>query len=182
MNHIFSKGDFFQVPDGTLVQTIIGPQDIYNAGFSPLTEVNLAYGKIHAKTTSLIHLHPCVSQITHVISGSIKITMQVPFEQSYTLELRQGQSIVTPKNTFFQLNNPFDHECIVQYIVTPAFLFQQDATGSILYNDAVTFGKIWADVDALYKKQLPTLENFSEKRTKVLQEMFASSSTTSPAR
>jgi mannose-6-phosphate isomerase-like protein (cupin superfamily) len=142
MNHIFRLGEAFLVPDGTLVREVLaGPHDV---------NLSVAAGEIPPHTQSKIHLHPCVTQVTWVLSGALTVRMKVASasDSDFTLRLAPDESVVSRPGTFFQLINDGDALCRVLYIVQPAFLFVVDPTGRVVYNDAIVLDEDWSTLAA----------------------------------
>lgn len=149
MNRIFMAGEGFTVPDGTVVYSLLDPAALGQGAGEWAEGVSLALGHIPPHTTSKIHLHPVVTQVTWVISGQLTVMMKDPTAVApYALDLAAEQAAMTLPGTFFQLVNHSGADCRVLYIVTPAFLFETDASGQALYNDALVFDSDWADLAA----------------------------------
>jgi len=80
MNHIFRPGEAVRVPDGTLVRPALTG--------SPDVDLSIAAGEILPHTKSNIHLHPCVTRITWVLSGELTVRMKDDSAaEPYTLAL-----------------------------------------------------------------------------------------------
>ena len=144
MKRVFEASELFEVPDGTFVGPLI---DTTTFGL-PQAEagtggLSIAKGRIEPQTSSQIHVHPVVAQVTYVTSGALAIAMQdEPEHARYALELASGQASLCPPGTAFQLINESDAPVEVLYIVTPAFLFREEA-GAVTFNDAVLLGDNW---------------------------------------
>ncbi len=144
MQKIFTVGEGFTVPDGTIVHPAVDAMLASRACGTWVDDVSIALGKIPAGVTSNIHVHPVVAQVTWVLSGALTITMKDRTTAApYHLELTANQSVWTQPGTFFQLSNPHRQPCRVLYIVTPAFLFEVDAHGNVAYNDAIVLEQDW---------------------------------------
>jgi mannose-6-phosphate isomerase-like protein (cupin superfamily) len=157
MNKIFKIGGGFKVPDGTIVHSILDPQLLKREGPKMVGDLSLALGEIPPKTVSKIHIHPIVSQLTWVVSGNLKVKMKDhSMDKPYSLELKSEEAAFTEAGTFFQLINEDSETCRVLYIVSPAFLFELDKEGRVLYNDAVVFDEGWKD--------LPKINNLNKVR------------------
>lgn len=157
MNKIFKIGSGFKVPDGTIVHSILDSQFLKREGLKMVGELSLALGEIPPNTTSKIHLHPIVSQLTWVVSGKLNVIMKDPsVDKPYSLDLKAEDSVFTEAGTYFQLINNSKETCRVLYIVSPAFLFDINKNGTILYNDAIVLDENW---DAL-----PEIKNVAETK------------------
>lgn len=144
MKKIFDVGDGFDVPDGTIVHSIMDPQLLRRDGPRMVGDMSLALGEIPPGITSKIHVHPVVSQLTFVISGRLKVRMKdASNEEPYALNLGPEQSVMTEAGTFFQLINDSDENCRALYVVTPSFIFECDSAGRVLYNDAMVLDEDW---------------------------------------
>ena len=173
MNKIFRAGPGFPVPDGTIVQSVLDPRLASEQRASWVDDVSLAVGTIPANTTSQIHLHPVVTQVTWVLSGKLTVKMKDPDSKiPYTLNLSPEESVLTQPGTFFQLINVNAQECRVLYMVTPAFIFEATAEG-VRYNDAIVLEEGWEDLTA--KKwilpQLQELERVRQKRRESIERL-----------
>jgi hypothetical protein len=140
MNRVFRLSPAVRVPDGTHVRTGLA---------HPAVDLSIAGGEIEPHTASKIHLHPLVTQVTWVRSGTLTVRMKnAAAPAPYTLTLGPDESVVTRPGTFFQLVNDTGAPCHVLYIVQPAFLFVADPAGRVIYNDAVVFDADWAELAA----------------------------------
>lgn len=147
MKKVFSVGGGFTVPDGTVVHPIMDPQLLLRDGPRMVGDMSLALGEIPPGTTSRIHVHPVVSQLTWVISGELDVRMKdASSDEPYTLCLGPEQSVMTEPGTFFQLINGGNRSCRVLYVVTPAFIFECDSAGRVIYNDAIVMEEDWGSL------------------------------------
>ena len=161
MNKLFEclDGKFFPVPDGTLVNPFLNPKDMMSdLPWDTLEGISVAAGYIGRGVVSEIHVHPFISQITVLISGSLEIHMKDPGTSSgpYTLRLHLPTSTGKPgfttsatlasPGTFFQLDNSRGSEpAKVLYLTTPSYVFEPGETidATPIYDDAVTLGRDW---------------------------------------
>lgn len=149
MKHIFSVRQGFPVPDGTIVHPVLDPSVLSDAPAQHDDALSLAVGHVPPHTSSRIHVHPLVTQVTWLLSGRLVVKMKDAVEATpYTLQLAPEHAVLTRPGTFFQLINSTDHACRVLYIVTPAFLFECDDDGNVLYNDAVVLEQDWDELAA----------------------------------
>lgn len=161
MNKLFECVDagFFKVPDGTLVNPFLNPTDAASGlpGWM-LDSISIAAGCIGAGIVSEIHVHPYITQITVLVSGSLDIHMKDPasMDGRYTLRLVRPTSTekagfgiaatVASPGTFFQLDNSRGTQAAhVLYVTTPNYVFEPGETAGAppLYDDAVTLGRDW---------------------------------------
>jgi mannose-6-phosphate isomerase-like protein (cupin superfamily) len=150
VNNIFSAGEGFPVPDGTIVRSVLDPAALSRSTGEWMEDISIAMGHIAPHTTSKIHLHPVVNQVTWVLSGKLTVQMKDPRSSGpYKLDVSVEQAVITRPGTFFQLINRSDADCQVLYIVTPAFVFVTDAGGEVIYNDAAVLDHGWDDLAAM---------------------------------
>ncbi len=163
MKQIFSMGEGFPVPDGTIVCPAIDVSPVSRAAGQWTDAMSIAGGEILPGVTSKIHVHPVVTQVTWVLAGRLTIRMKdARSSEAYELPLQPNQSVWTEPGTFFQLINPHREPCRVLYIVTPAFVFEMNASGEVIYNDAVILDADWL---ALAKQQWKIPESPSLEAT-----------------
>ena len=144
MNKIFDADTGVVVPDGTEVFEIFGPGTLARKGFEVRDEQSLALGVLPAGIRSKVHVHPIVTHLTYVLSGTLTVKMKdASTHAPYTLQVQQGQSVFTAPGTFFQLINDSASVCRVLYIVGPAFVFALNNDGSIFYNDQIVPDLSW---------------------------------------
>jgi len=166
MKTVFTVGEGFQVPDGTVVRPIMDPCAVLREGSTLVDDLSLAFGEIPPSTDSRIHLHPVVSQLTWVVAGELTVKMKEPaLDAPYTLELLAREAIVTRAGTFFQLINRASFTCQTLYFVTPAFVFETDENGDVVYNDAVVLDQSWEEL-AASGWSVPELDDLSDCREK----------------
>ena len=144
MNRAFSAHEFFDVPDGTQVGPVVNTGEM-GLAFDESADgsMSIAAGQIRAGTSSQIHIHPLVTQVTYVISGALTITMQdAPGLPQYDIPVCAGQATLCEAGTAFQLNNPGDGVAHVLYIVCPAYVYEPGEDAPV-YDDAVVVGADW---------------------------------------
>ena len=147
MRNVLTIGAGFQVPDGTTVRSILDPQSSLREGKAVIDDFSLALGEIPPLTVSRIHLHPIVTQLTWVVKGQLTVKMKEPVcDTPYTLELNAGEGALTRPDTFFQLFNSGSVPCQALYFVTPAFIFETDEKGLLVYSDAIVFEESWREL------------------------------------
>lgn len=179
MKKLFEIKDFFQVPDGTLVAPFLNSKDNQSGlPFDLIDGFSIAAGEIEPGVSSSIHVMPFVTQVTFVRSGSLMIRMGEQSDDShYELNLLADQAVITRPGTFFQLVNLTKESCHVLYIVSPAYLFEMDENGNVVYDDSIVLDEDWDDLKKL-NWQLPKLKygSFSkEKRREAYNRMSAKS-------
>ncbi|MCA9046261.1 MAG: cupin domain-containing protein, partial [Planctomycetaceae bacterium] len=125
----------------------IGPA-VFAAQGLPLQEgLSVAQANLPPGVTSLIHVHPVVSQFTWVLEGELTVTMKdASSETPYTQTISASEGVQTNPGTFFQLQNQGKTTCQALYIVTPAFVFETDETGQVRYNDAIVLPWTWDEL------------------------------------
>jgi hypothetical protein len=150
---------FFGVPDGTLVNPFLNPKDIMSGlPWDILDGLSVAAGYLNPEVVSEIHVHPFISQVTVLISGTLDIHMKDPgnTDAPYKLQLKvppltrkPGFSTVATlalPGTFFQLDNSLGSEpAHVLYLTSPSYIFEPGQTSDAppVYDDAVTMGRDW---------------------------------------
>jgi mannose-6-phosphate isomerase-like protein (cupin superfamily) len=178
MKYTFRPGDSIVVPDGTALQEILGPRTTHELGKALVPEVSTALGTLPANVKSSIHVHPIVVHLTYVLSGQLTVAMKDPENTDYyTIDLLPGETVLTRPCTLFQLINKTVAPCQALYIVAPCFVYETDASGTILYNDQIVLeGKSWsdlrqqkwvipelADIDAIRAKRDESLKRLSSR-------------------
>ena len=161
MNKLFECGDagFCKVSDGTLVNPFLNPTDAASGlPWWMLDNISIAAGCIGAGIVSEIHVHPYITQITVLVSGSLDIHMKDPesTDGRYTLRLMRPTSTekagfgiaatIASPGTFLQLDNSRGTEAAhVLYIASPSYVFEPGETAGAppRYEDAVTVGSDW---------------------------------------
>jgi hypothetical protein len=147
MKSIFTAGEGFLAPDGTIVYSVLDPAALRRVSGEWMEELSIALGEIPPHTSSKIHVHPVVTQATWLLSGELILRMKDDRASApYTLELSPERAVVTQPGTFFQLVNQTSQACRVLYFVTPAFIFEVDAAGEVIYNDALVVQHDWDDL------------------------------------
>lgn len=178
MNYIFRPGSSIVVPDGTALQEIFGPRTLHELGKPVLTEVSTALGTLPPNVSSSIHVHPIILHLTYVLSGQLTVAMKDPDSKSYyTIDLLPGETVLTRPCTLFQLINRTVATCQALYIVAPAFVFETDATGNILYNDQIVLeGKTWSDLEKenWVVPELEDIDSIRKRRDESLKRLNAS--------
>lgn len=161
MNRIYKIENGVVVPDGTMVYEIIGPVQSQAARLPIIEEQSLAYGELDPGEKSAVHVHPIISHLTWVISGTLTVGMKDKRStEMYYIEVAPMQTVLTEPGTFFQLLNNGDQICKVLYMVSPAFIFEV-VGGNILYNDQIVLDFGW---DELAKRnwKIPELDDLDK--------------------
>lgn len=146
MKRIFRPENFITVPDGTEVSAFINPTDSATGDWvEDLPEsVSIAAGRIAPGARSWIHVLPVVTQITYVVAGNLTAKMIEPGDhEPYALELPTGSAVVTRPGTLLQLSNETEESLAVLYIVSPSYVFEADADGRVVYDDAILVAEDW---------------------------------------
>jgi mannose-6-phosphate isomerase-like protein (cupin superfamily) len=152
MKRTFSIGKGFKVSDGTIVYPFLNPKDMsQDLEWDLLEGFSVAGGDIGPGITSKIHVHPIVTQVTWVVSGAITIKMKdSDHNEPYLLKLQPQQAVLTQPRTFFQLINEGKENARVLYIVSPAYLFEIDAKGKVVYDDAISLDQTWEELAMMH--------------------------------
>ena len=166
MNRIFEclDSNFFQVPDGTYVNPFFNPKDIMSGlPWDTLDGLSITAGQVNPGVISEIHVHPFISQVTVLLSGSLGIIMKNPADgdKPYKIDLKSPASsgkpgfataaVLTPPGTFFQLDNSNGSEpAQVLYLSSPSYIFEpaDSIDAPPVYDEAVTLGKDWEQLAA----------------------------------
>jgi hypothetical protein len=167
MKRKFYIENTIRVPDGTLVSPFLNSKDITSGlPFELVDGFSIAAGEIETGVSSSIHIMPFVTQVTFVRRGSLRICMcEKDSDSRYELDLIADQAALTRPGTFFQLANRSNESCHVLYIVSPAYLFEMDENGSVVYDDAVVLEEDWDDLKKL-DWQPPEIRSGSLSRKK----------------
>lgn len=161
MNKIFSINPPFQVPDGTWVSPFLNAKDSQSdLPFDLLDGFSLAAGTIEPNSCSKIHVMPFVTQVTFINSGTLTVKMKGSRDaQPYLLHLASTQAVLTEPGVFFQLINDGIQPCEVLYIVSPAYVFEMQPDGRVLYDDSLVLDEDWealAAADWQPAQQMPS--------------------------
>lgn len=163
MQRIFKTPGPIVVPDGTKLYELIGPRILTELGLRTNDGLSVAIGELPAGIESKVHVHPVVWHFTWVRSGTLTVKMKDPeTEQPYELEVPTDHGVLTEPGTFFQLINRSEEDCEVYYFVGPAFVFEQNPEGKVLYNDAVVFEHSWKELEK-YKWNPPELPSYFDQ-------------------
>ena len=112
MNRVFEPCSYFTVRDGTDVSAFLNANDVNQSDlpYGSLSGFSIAAGRIGAHKRSWIHMHPVVTQVTYVVSGNLVFRMKGPEDSNtYPLQTKAGQAVVTRPGRLFQLQN--GHVC-----------------------------------------------------------------------
>lgn len=162
MNRVFRIGQPHQVPDGTWVAPFLNPKDTTSGLPAGLFDgFSVAAGTIEPHTRSRIHVMPFVTQATFVLEGRLQVVMRDPQAGPYAVRVGRHEAVLTLPGTFFQLVNPYLDPCKVLYIVSPAYLFEAAADGSVVYDDAIVLEASWEQL-AAWQWQPPELASLAE--------------------
>jgi len=150
MNRIFEPQELFTVPDGTLLSPFINSKDsMSNLPFDLVDGFSIAYGVIKSRMSSKIVVHQYVDQVTYVLSGKLKMKIKgVTETESYTINIKQGQAVISAGGEFLQLINKTFDDCQVLYIVSPAYIFLKE-NDVVIYDDAISLDHSWEELDKL---------------------------------
>ncbi|MBS0653284.1 MAG: hypothetical protein JSR39_07125 [Verrucomicrobia bacterium] len=163
---VFSIRNWIEVPDGTLVAPFFNPKDCTShLPWDLIDEVSIAAGEIRKET--MIHTMPLVTQIVFVLSGSLEVIIkEAKDDLPKVLHAEANEAVLTKAGSLFQLRNRGEGSCRVLYIVSPAYLFEMDEAGSVVYDDAFIVKESWEQLKQQRWKpfQLPSLESLRTAR------------------
>jgi mannose-6-phosphate isomerase-like protein (cupin superfamily) len=149
MNRKFQPREYFTVPDGTEVSPFLNAMDVMqrDVPWGALGDMSIAAGRINPGVSSWIHFHPIVTQVTFVVSGTIRIQMKGRNAvEPYLIELQPGEASVCEPGTLFQLINSTANVAEVLYVVSPSYVFEKN--DKVIYDDAVLVAKTWKELEA----------------------------------
>lgn len=150
MKHLFPPTEEIVVPDGTRLYEVIGPRILSEAKLPVNDGVSVAIGELPNDIVSRVHVHPIVYHFTWVIEGRLTVMMKDSRGSGpYRLHVPVNKGVLTEPGTFFQLINDSGANCKVFYIVGPAFVFEVDDKGNVVYNDAVVLPYDWKKLEEL---------------------------------
>jgi mannose-6-phosphate isomerase-like protein (cupin superfamily) len=147
MNRVFEPCSYFTVRDGTDVSAFLNANDVNQSDlpYGSLSGFSIAAGRIGAHKRSWIHMHPVVTQVTYVVSGNLVFRMKGPEDSNtYPLETKAGQAVVTRPGTLFQLQNQSSTPANVLYIVSPPYVFEMEGD-RVVYDDAILVARSWEE-------------------------------------
>ena len=150
MQRVFQPRGYFEVPDGTEVSPFLNATDVYqdDVPWDALGDLSIASGRIRPRVHSSVHVHPIVTQVTYVVSGSLTVRMMdAGAAEAYELSVNPGSAVITRPGTLFQLLNDSDAVAEVLYIVTPSYVFEMEG-GTVKYDDAFIVAATWEDLFA----------------------------------
>jgi hypothetical protein len=143
MKTLFKIENGFNIPDGTLLYPFLTAKD---SGFNLLDGFSIAAGEILPMTRSKIHVHPFVTQVCFLLSGSVDVIMKdASSDVPYRITLINQNAVLTESGTFFQLDNKSTETARVLYIVCPAYLFHME-NNRIKYDDALVLDESWEEL------------------------------------
>ena len=158
-NFVCQEEDFFEVPDGTLVNPFLNPKDIMSGlPWDLLEGLSVAAGQVDPGIVSDIIVHPFISNVTVLLSGELKIWMKEPddFGERYSRDLKLPEpsgkrgfnsvAVLAQPGTFLQLDNSHGSDpAQVLYLCSPGYIFEpgQSSEAAPIYDDAITLGRDW---------------------------------------
>lgn len=164
MNRIYRIEKGIVVPDGTEVFEIIGPVQSSKTGLPIVEEQSLAFGKLDPGEKSSVHVHPIISHLTWVVSGTLTVGMKDPAsKEMYYINVRPRETLLTQPGTYFQLLNNSSDVVEILYIVSPAFIYEVADDGTVLYNDQIVLDMDWEQL-ALCNWTIPELADMHKIR------------------
>jgi mannose-6-phosphate isomerase-like protein (cupin superfamily) len=161
---VFAIRDWIEVPDGTSVSPFFNPKDCTsNLPWDLLDDLSIAAGEIQAEST--IQILPIVTQIIFVLSGKLEVVTKGPEDEApKSVLVNAHEAVLNKPGSFFQLCNRGQEPCRVLYIVSPAYLFEMDEEGSVVYDDAVIVKGGWDELEQNHWQPFG-LDSVEAKRT-----------------
>jgi mannose-6-phosphate isomerase-like protein (cupin superfamily) len=144
---VFSIRDWIEIPDGTSVAPFFNPKDCTSKLPWDLTDdFSISAGEIKHKSS--IQTLPLVTQVMFVLSGKISVVLKEAEQDApITLSAEANEAVLMKPGSIFQLLNADKEPCKVLYIVSPAYLFELDETGSVVYDDTFIVNESWSDLE-----------------------------------
>lgn len=144
---VFSAENWFIVPDGTSLSPFFNPKDCMSDLPWDLTDAfSIAAGEIDDEA-AIVYL-PAVTQMTYVLSGKLQAVVKEPGDSFPSIfDLEADQSVLIMPGTFFQLRNAGESPCRLLYIVSPAYLFEIDREGKVVYDDSIPVNLTWEELE-----------------------------------
>ena len=93
MHNVFQRRGFFKVPTAQKLDPFLNATDVSqdDVPWNALGDLSIASGRIGPHVHSSVHMHPVVTQVTYVVSGSLTVRMMEPGAQEvYELSVRDG--------------------------------------------------------------------------------------------
>lgn len=165
------------MPDGTHVFPFLNSNDA-ESGLTPglLDAFSLAIGEIEPGSSSKIHVHPVVTQVTVVLDGRLDVRLRdETAEEPYSVQLAQHQAALVRPGAFLQLINASRFPCRMLYVVGPSYVFDVDDDGALLYDDALVLDESWEELEALnwQPPRLRSTDATMQARTAALERLHA---------
>jgi hypothetical protein len=148
---VFHAATGVRVPDTTRVFPFLNPNDGLS-GLPPdlFDAFSLAIGELEPNSSSKIHVHPLVTQVTMVLTGRLEVRLRdESAPEPVTVQLAEHQAVLTRPGAFLQLNNRSAFPCRTLYVVGPAYVLDVDDHGRLLYDDAIALDESWQELAAL---------------------------------
>jgi oxalate decarboxylase/phosphoglucose isomerase-like protein (cupin superfamily) len=173
MKRTFRAGTGCRVPDGTFVYPLLNSNDIKSGlPVGLLDDFSMAIGEIEAGSSSRIHVHPIVTQVTMVLDGHLDVRLRdAGAAEPYTVELARHHAVLVRPGTFLQLVNPSRFPCRTLYVVGPSYVVDIDRNGTVRYDDAITLDLSWDELAAMewQPAQLGRLDELARARREALE-------------
>lgn len=167
MRKVFQFGEGIKVPDETFLYEMLGPRQQHSEGLPIIGGMSMAMGDLPPGISSDVHVHPVIAHFAFCLSGTLTVRMKDPAStEPYLLDMKPREAAYTAPGTFFQLINRSDAKVEVLYYCSPAFVFEQNEAGDVIYNDAhVLEGLTWEDL-ARMDWHVPALDDIEGIRRK----------------
>jgi len=173
MKQPYRAGPYIRVPDGTEVSPFLNATDISqsNVPWGSLGDMSIAAGRIQPGTSSWIHMHPVVTQVTYITSGNLIVWTKSPGEARNRIETTVGDAIVSQPGSLIQYVN--EKQCVAEvlYIVQPSYVFEpgSEESDEPIYDDAILIAETWDDVTNEFATQMKiNLHEAAARRTEAL--------------
>src|SRR4051812_8070585 len=147
----FDVTNGFDVEDTTTVFPFLNGNDAKSGLPRGLPEFfSMAIGVIAPESSSRIHVHPLVTQVTMVLDGRLDAWLGGPsMPAPLRHRLSANEAVLARPGTFLQLVNLSVLPCRTLYIVGPAYVSDVDDRGAVVYEEAVTLEETWEELAEL---------------------------------
>jgi len=164
---------FFTSYDKTKVAPFANPMDAFGCHAmkkNPLSP-SFAAGYIEPNGSTIVHVHPHVTQTVFVQSGVIKIREKYLDDTQKTYAcIAQALHETTPKTIFQIVNTSSSEPARLIYVVYPAYVFvSENASALGSYNDSVDVATTWEEVE---EKHITYADVYARHKTMIDSRQF----------